>query len=155
MKTLTDDSVRVFGAAILLRHLFAVEEEIQGVRKGNDIENVHRMRVASRRFRSAFPLFSNCFPTKKTKRWKKEIRQITRSMSSARDADVQIEHLETILAHLPDRVYRSGVRRLLNRIKQQRAEQQEAVLRSLKVFEKSGVISDISKTLCTLGCSCC
>jgi hypothetical protein len=34
MKSLTDDSTRVFGAAVLLRHLLALESEIEGVRSG-------------------------------------------------------------------------------------------------------------------------
>jgi CHAD domain-containing protein len=147
MKNLTDDSVRIFGASVLMRHLYAIEAEIKGVRKGGDIENIHRMRVASRRFRSAFPLFSDCFQAKKNRRWKSEVRKITSSLGSARDADVQIEHLETIFAHLPERTYRPGVRRLLTRLKQHRIEQQIDVLRSLKTFEKSGVITDISQAL--------
>lgn len=147
MKGLTDDSVRIFGAAVLMRHLCAVQKEIKGVRRGDDIENIHRMRVASRRFRSAFPLFSSCFKNKKIRLWKLEVRRITSSLGSARDADVQIEHLESIYAHLPEPGYRSGVRRLLTRLKQQRIEQQHLVLKSLDQFEDSGVINDISETL--------
>jgi CHAD domain-containing protein len=147
MKSLTDDSIKVFGSAVLLRHLFALEAEIEGVRRGDDIENVHRMRVASRRFRSAFSLFSNCFPGKKARSWNNEIRKITSALGSARDADVQIAHLETIFANLPERNYRSGVRRLLTRLKQQRIDHQIDVLRSLEDFERSGVSSDIAQTL--------
>ena len=36
------------------------------VREADDIEHVHRMRVASRRLRAALPLFANCFPEKST-----------------------------------------------------------------------------------------
>jgi CHAD domain-containing protein len=147
MKSLTDDSVRIFGAAVLMRHLCALEAEIKGVRRGDDIENVHRMRVASRRFRSAFPLFSDCFPGKKTRRWKNEVRKITSALGSARDADVQIEHVESIFMHLPERVYRSGVRRLLTRLAQKRIEQQVHVLRALDTFERDGAISGIAQTL--------
>jgi len=147
MKGLADDSVRIFGAAILMRHLCALEAEIKGVRKGDDIENIHRMRVASRRFRSAFPLFAGAYRSKKTRFWKNEVRKITSSLGSARDADVQIEHLENIFAHLSEKSCRAGVRRLLNRLKQQRSDLQIHVLRSLDKFEKSGVIDDISQTL--------
>jgi CHAD domain-containing protein len=147
VKSLNDDSIRVFGAAVLLRHLCALEAEIKGVRRGNDIENVHRMRVASRRFRSAFPLFMHCFQGKKTRTWKEQVRRITSSLGSARDADVQIEHLEEIFSYLPKPAYRSGVRRLLTRLKQQRNQLQMHVLKSLKRFEASGVIADISQTL--------
>ena len=38
------------------RYLEALRQEIAGVRLGTDIEAIHRMRVASRRMRSALPL---------------------------------------------------------------------------------------------------
>ncbi|MEN4042378.1 MAG: CHAD domain-containing protein [Anaerolineaceae bacterium] len=147
MKGLSDDSVRIFGAAILMRHLWALEAEIKGVRGGGDIENIHRMRVASRRFRSAFPLFASAYKNKHARLWKQEVRSITSSLGSARDADVQIEHLESIFSQLNERRHQPGVKRLLTRLQQQRSEQQHHVLRSLDQFEKSGVIEDISKTL--------
>ncbi|MFQ6042085.1 MAG: CHAD domain-containing protein, partial [Candidatus Poribacteria bacterium] len=58
--------------------------------EADDIEYVHRMRVASRRLRSGFALFEECFPPKRLKRWRKQIRRVTRALGDARYTDVQI-----------------------------------------------------------------
>jgi inorganic triphosphatase YgiF len=73
--------------------LDAFAQEIEGVRLAEDIEYIHRMRVASRRLRAAFPLFASCFPQKQYGRWMAEIAGITRALGEARDADVQIAFL--------------------------------------------------------------
>jgi CHAD domain-containing protein len=73
--------------------LEAFEKEIEGVRAAEDIEYIHRMRVASRRLRAALPLFLSCLPQKQYARWMKEITGITRALGEARDADVQIAFL--------------------------------------------------------------
>ncbi|MHB8053394.1 MAG: CHAD domain-containing protein, partial [Methanoregula sp.] len=67
--------------------------EIAGVKEAQDIEYIHRMRVASRRLRAALPLFRTCFPDKQYMKWMKEITKITRALGDARDADVQIVFL--------------------------------------------------------------
>ena len=47
------DPCRLLGAETVLSRVDAMEEEIPGVRRSEDIECLHRMRVASRRLRSA------------------------------------------------------------------------------------------------------
>lgn len=74
--------------------LAAFEKEIGGVREAEDIEYIHRMRVASRRLRAALPLFRPCFTARAYARWMQEITGITRALGEARDADVQIAFLE-------------------------------------------------------------
>src|SRR5512145_2616192 len=77
--------------------LEAFTREIHGVKEGQDIEYIHRMRVASRRLRAALPLFRICFPRKQYLRWMQELTKITRALGEARDADVQIASLEKAL----------------------------------------------------------
>jgi len=89
---LTDD-LCAYGRMIAAQRLEALLAEVEGVRDGEDIEYVHRMRVASRRLRSALRIFGECFKGKKAKRWRKAVRQITASLGEARDLDVQIELL--------------------------------------------------------------
>ena len=79
------------------RLLDAFTCEITGVKEAQDIEYIHRMRVASRRLRAALPLFSSCFPDKQYTKWMKEITKITRALGDARDADVQIAFLQKSL----------------------------------------------------------
>ena len=82
-----------FGKQRLLPLLEAFAKESDGVRAAEDIEYIHRMRVASRRLRAALPLFRSCFPAKNYARWSEEIREITRALGEARDTDVQIAYL--------------------------------------------------------------
>lgn len=85
-----------YGRTIIAQRLEALLAEVDGVRRGEDIECVHRMRVASRRLRSALRLFGDCFKGKKARRWRKAVREVTSSLGEARDLDVQIDLLGSI-----------------------------------------------------------
>ncbi|TAJ45501.1 CHAD domain-containing protein [Methanofollis fontis] len=91
----------LFGAGILKKQAENMAVEIEGVRAAEDIEYIHRMRVASRRLRAAMPLFSECFGAPVYKRWRRQIKGVTRSLGEARDADVQIDFLRSYIADLP------------------------------------------------------
>jgi putative phosphoesterase len=78
-----------------------VRDEIGGVRKAEDVECVHRMRVASRRLRAVLSLSPGCVGRKELRRWRREIRSLTRALGEARDADVQLDHLLSYAARLP------------------------------------------------------
>lgn len=133
-----------YGAGVLLRHLQAMLVEEPGVRRGQDLEHIHRMRVASRRLRAALPLFESCFPARKTAAWGKALRRVTRSLGEARDVDVQIEALQKFLAATTMSQFIPGMRRLQVRWSQQRMELQKDVLKALdemresRIFEKMG-----------------
>ncbi len=88
------DLLCAYGRSVTAQRLEALLAEVDGVRSGEDIEHVHRMRVASRRLRSALRIFGECFKGKKAKRWRKAVKRITTSLGEARDLDVQIELLE-------------------------------------------------------------
>jgi CHAD domain-containing protein len=140
--------------------LEAFEKEIAGVRVAEDIEYIHRMRVASRRLRAAFPLFRSCFPAKQYARWMDAIADITRALGEARDADVQIAFL------LKYRKKNGNLRKngpyiqtgtenpldlainyLLQDLQKRRKQLQVRVLAALDALEKSGVIAEIRTTI--------
>src|SRR5512136_2424621 len=79
-----------YGCQTLLRLLPTLESQVDGIIKAEDIEYVHKMRVASRRIRAALPLFKNCFPKQRFRKWLKRIKRVTRFLGEARDVDVQI-----------------------------------------------------------------
>jgi triphosphatase len=63
-----------------------------GARLGEDPEEVHDMRVATRRMRAGIALFGAALPARA--RWlRKELGWIARSLGAVRDLDVQIEQL--------------------------------------------------------------
>lgn len=93
-----DPGYCLYGAQVILPLLSALEAEIEGVKQAEDIEYVHRCRVATRRIRAAMPLFEeDCFQSKNSNKWRRVIRDVTRALGEARDADVQIDFIANIL----------------------------------------------------------
>lgn len=149
MSPKTVSNTQIYGAGFLLRQLSALLQEIEGVRKSEDIECVHRMRVASRRLRSGFPVFAKAIGRKRAETWRIQIRGITRALGEARDTDVQIESLSEFMegVNLQDR---AGIRRLQLRLQQKRIRLQKNVLKALDKFEASGVVQDMAVKLAPL-----
>ena len=52
-----DPGFTLLGVEVLQKRLGDVQKELDGVRKSEDIEFVHRMRVASRRMRCGLDIF--------------------------------------------------------------------------------------------------
>lgn len=71
-----------------LEKVFAHEA---GARAGEDIEEVHDMRVASRRLRAAMTIFAPCMPKRRFKPLKDQARQLTQALGMVRDADVLLD----------------------------------------------------------------
>jgi len=145
----------IFGKKRLLPLLEAFAKEIAGVKAAEDIEYIHRMRVASRRLRAALPLFQSCFLKKQYAKWTEEIKEITRALGEARDCDVQIAYL-TKYQKRSEKVWQAGkhpsnnesptspaVRYLLADLKKSRNLLQKEVLRALAVLEKNHAVDEM------------
>ncbi len=80
--------------AHLRRHFanFLVSEP--GARLGDDPEDLHRMRVASRRLRAALSLFAECLP-RRAAHLRNELQWVAAGLGQVRDMDVQLERVET------------------------------------------------------------
>jgi CHAD domain-containing protein len=137
--------------------------EIDGVKEAQDIEYIHRMRVASRRLRAALPLFISCFPEKQYRKWMQEITRITRALGDARDADVQISFLQKSLKKIhKDPGIRENqsladkpstepaIRFLLSGLLKKRRVLQKQVLSALDELEKSRVTDDMLLVFATM-----
>ena len=142
-------TVKIFGASHLLRNLKDIQKEIEGVQTSADIEYIHRMRVATRRLRSGINLFGPLLAPKRAGDWQKSVRGLTKALGAARDADVQIEVLTTFLEPLQV-PYRSGISRLILRLRQRRAGYQSAVQEAVTTFEKSGTGEELDHRLAQL-----
>jgi len=152
MGPVTIDPVSVYGAQVLLKHLKAMEAELEGVITGGDIEYVHRCRVASRRMRSALAMFDTCFSKKDQQKLLSEMKKVTRSLGEARDTDVQIELLTSLLKEFSDPRLSPGIRRLLLRLKQKRLAAQADVVKAVEELAERDRPPDLySPALYTLG----
>jgi CHAD domain-containing protein len=146
----------IFGVQRLLPLLDAFSKEIDGVRTAQDIEHIHRMRVASRRLRAALPLFASCFPEKKYQQWMEEIQKVTRALGEARDTDVQIAFLTKLIKKRQARIHTDAPGMalsihlnadvetiLLSGLQKKRIKLQTVVVSSLEKLENSGIIDDM------------
>ena len=147
MATVSADSVSVYGAQVLLKHLKAMENDLEGVVNGGDIEYVHRCRVASRRMRAALAMFETSLPGKDHQKLEKAMRAVTRSLGEARDTDVQIEVLKTALPGFADPRLAPGIRRLVLRLQQKRKNAQVEVVRAVEKLEEKDVIAEAKAVL--------
>lgn len=66
----------------------------QGTVEGSDIEELHGMRVASRRVQAMLKVFRGAFPKKKYKAEYNELRSLIRALGEVRDYDVFIDKIE-------------------------------------------------------------
>jgi CHAD domain-containing protein len=147
MESNCDESFCLFGAEAVLKRLEALEQEIDGVCKADDIECIHRMRVASRRLRSTFVIFEECF--KNIKQWRRQIRSITRTLGSARDLDVQIEFLQSFLNDLTEQRHIPGIKRLIFRLQQKRKKIQLKVISKMEQLSTNEVLDKIKESALT------
>ena len=112
-----------------------------------DIEYVHRMRVASRRLRTRLTIFAPWLSAKKSAAWQKQIRRITRALGEARDTDVQLHCVEAFRRQQPDVPFRPGLDRLTLRLQQRRIRAQQRVVKVLQQVEHLHTLDDLAQTL--------
>ena len=136
-------SICTFGAEYMFKQALELENELGDALTGQDIEAIHNMRVASRRLRNGINLFGDCFPTKKKKMWNSEIRKITRSLSNARDLDIQIKYINQVYENSLETTYKPGYRRLLLRMKQRRIKAQEKANKTLNKFHEGDLLQQM------------
>ena len=147
MSPKSDLSTCIFGSAIMLNQLDAIQAEIPGVLEAKDLECIHRMRVASRRLRAAQVLFDTCLPKRRITPWENEIKKITRSLGSARDLDIQIETIRRFRLTVTDPRAQPGANRLILRLLQQRASVQKKVTKSVNNIKGSAIIRLVKTNL--------
>ncbi|HEY62041.1 MAG TPA: CHAD domain-containing protein [Anaerolineae bacterium] len=107
------------GRKILRYHFAEMLRHEDGTRFGEDIEELHDMRVATRRMRAAFIVFSDAFEPKEIKSYIKGLRGVGRALGKVRDLDVFMEKATKYLNELPSEK-RNGLDPLLDSWHQQR-----------------------------------
>ena len=89
---LAEDHIAEAGRKVLRFHLARMLAVEPGTRSGQDPEDLHKMRVATRRQRAAWRVFGHAYDGKRTKRYRIRLRDVARRLGAVRDLDVLIEH---------------------------------------------------------------
>jgi CHAD domain-containing protein/adenylate cyclase class IV len=98
---LPDDHVAEAGRKVLRFHLARMLAKEAGTREGKVIEDLHGMRVATRRQRAAWRVFGGSFRPARTKRFRNGLREIAARLGGVRDLDVLLEGADHYRADLP------------------------------------------------------
>lgn len=98
---LATDPVAEAGRKVLAQQIRRMRRQEAGSRTGEDIESVHRMRVAIRRMRSLLKLISDYYQAGTIAKMESRLRDVARALGAIRDLDVLILDLENHAATLP------------------------------------------------------
>ena len=100
------------------------------VAKGEDAEDVHQMRVATRRLRASLQVVEGVFDHDLIRRYRRGLQRIARPLGAVRDCDVFLEHVLAYRESLPeDR--RAAVGPLIDAVSAERAQARQALLEDL------------------------
>jgi CHAD domain-containing protein len=140
-----DAPIGAVAVAVLRRHFSALLAHEPGTRLGDDIEELHDMRVASRRLRAALSLFAEVLPPDAA-RLREELGWIAGALGDVRDLDVQLEELDGWLRGLPqaDREPLAALRGLLEA---KRSDARAALLEALDARRYEAFVSRFGRTL--------
>ncbi|MHB8458540.1 MAG: CYTH and CHAD domain-containing protein [Candidatus Limnocylindrales bacterium] len=93
-----EDSVAEAGRKVLRFHLARMLAREAGTREGTDPEELHSMRVATRRMRAAWRVFGDGFRADRTRRHRRRLRAVAGRLGAVRDLDVLVDAAEAYLA---------------------------------------------------------
>jgi CHAD domain-containing protein len=136
-----EDHVAEAGRKVMRFHLARMLDREPGVRSGRDAEDVHKMRVATRRQRAAWRVFGESYRKKRTKAYRSGLRDVARRLGAVRDLDVQLEGANAYRADLPVAEQRA-VEPLLAEWRQHRDDARILLLRDLDSPDYDRLIDD-------------
>ena len=145
------DQPQIFGfaAEVITQNISNLQKAIQGFHKRNNIEDIHDLRVASRRIRVALDIFRQFLPSKKIKVWERSIRKVTKSFGDARDLDVQLDFIRSFYHRNDDPIFKPGGRRLILRLNQRRENLQQLLHQTLEELDQDSTLQKMLGVLQT------
>jgi len=127
---LAEDTVAEAGRKVMRFHLARMIDREPGVRDGKDIEDIHKMRVATRRQRAAWRVFGEAFRKRRTRDYRDGLRDVARRLGAVRDLDVQLEGIDTYRADQSVTDQRS-LEPLIGSLQQHRDDSRALLIREL------------------------
>lgn len=101
-KVYGDDDVTEAARKVLAQQTRKMEKYEAGVRSGGDAEDVHQMRVVTRRMRATLALTRDVFDRRVLAGFAPMLRQLARALGAVRDRDVFLMHIDAYRATLPE-----------------------------------------------------
>ncbi|HEX7491435.1 MAG TPA: CHAD domain-containing protein [Candidatus Limnocylindrales bacterium] len=141
-----EDSMPEAARKVLDYHFARLQRREAGTRTGADAEDLHDMRVATRRMRAAWRVFDGAFKAGKTKKIRRYLERLADRLGAVRDLDVLIEGLETYQGSLDER-RRPGLEPLLSVWRRQRAHARTQLITELDSHRYAGFVREMDEFL--------
>ena len=137
---------KIFFSQVIQGHLTAALDEEKAVRRSrNDIEALHRMRVALRRLKSALSDLKDVMSRRQLELPIEGVKTLLSLLGHARDMDTKIEFLK-VLADAPRaRAYVAGIRDIIDEIAEDRAEVQPKIAKTFDRVRREKAFRAIEK----------
>jgi triphosphatase len=123
--------------AVLRRHFSAMLSCELGTRLGEDLEELHDMRVATRRLRTALKAFRDFLPAR-AGRYERDLKYVADALGKVRDLDVQLQSLAVENEEAPG---------LAEALRERREESRTAMIRVLDSKRYQKLVSDFAGTI--------
>jgi len=119
---------------------------VEGTILGEDIEELHSLRVSCRRLRAALEVYGPCFPKKQHERVLDLVKDTADAASEARDLDVHIDFLSSYMAAAPA-ADRPGVQSLIDRMRAERRAADAHLVPALRRLEDERFLERVEKLI--------
>jgi CHAD domain-containing protein len=137
-----EDSMPEAARKVLRFHFARMQRREAGTRTGVDAEELHDMRVATRRMRAAWRVFDGAFKAGKTKKIRRHLETLADRLGAVRDLDVLIDGLESYQVEL-DEEERLGMEPLLSVWRRQRASARTQLIGELDSARYASFIKEM------------
>lgn len=147
---LPEDTMAEAGRKVLLDQFVKMLHHESGSRSGEDIEDVHDMRVTTRRMRSALGLLEDYYKPKLVRVYRRQFRKIARALGAVRDLDVLIADLKQFQTTLND-TQKVDLQAVIDRLDEERAQLRSDLVRLLDKGEYRRFVEDFGDFLTKSG----
>jgi CHAD domain-containing protein len=141
-----EDSMPEAARKVLQLHFSRMQRREAGTRSGVDTEELHDMRVATRRMRAAWRVFDGAFKAGKTKKIRRHLETIADRLGAVRDLDVLMQGLEAYRLGL-DGDQQPGLDPLLSLWRKQRASARNQLIGELDSDRYASFIAEMAAFL--------
>jgi exopolyphosphatase/pppGpp-phosphohydrolase len=131
-----------FGRDVLPKHAKTFLKWPDDVRKQEDIEAVHKMRVASRRLRAALDAFEPCVDPSTFKKINRYVKKLADRLGTVRDTDVMVAGLSSYLQDVVSEE-QAGVHWLIDRLNSYHQQEKQVLDRELQSLDEDALRQQI------------
>jgi exopolyphosphatase / guanosine-5'-triphosphate,3'-diphosphate pyrophosphatase len=135
-----------FGREILSTYAKKFLKWPDAIRKQEDSEDVHKMRVASRRLREALEACESCAKPKPFRKVNRGVKRLADRLGTVRDTDVMIAGLRTYQQSVPVEE-RAGVQWLIDRLDCYHQQEEQALERELQALDENALRQQIDSCI--------